>query len=1137
MIRYLLGRSGTGKSKRIREEIARAYDKDRTDNVILLVPEQFSLEASDALIEEAEIQGHIHMDVLSFKRLAHRVLSETGMNHLVEITDLGKTMLLRKAFEEHAASLQVFGRMAGRDGFMESFIRLLSEFKRAEVTPEALEQRIEPLEDGLLRRKLEDITLLYTAFQQKLTDAYVDEEGLYSLLLEKIDQVAFLKDAKIWIDGFNGFTGQEYSILEKLMTRCAYVTVALTVNSDPNASDRETFDATWKTLRRLHQIAKDHDIEEKKTSFPLQGESPAGEHQPREATMVRHLEKALYAYPTETFQGLDNSLMVMKATSKHIEVEMVADQILHKVREHGWMWRDVAVVAADLDTYGLAIKRSFQEHDIPFFMDEKRPVTGNPIIQYVLSLLNTLQGGFLYEDVFRMVKTGLSNLSRAEGEMLENYCLAYGIKGKQWQEAFHKGSEAELEVAEPLRQRLMASLEGANKSLKGRLNVRQRAEALVQHFADRNLYEALDQWTEELRAAQLLDEANEAAQIWNILMEVLDQLVELMGEEAINLKTFIQLLETGFSTYQIGVIPPARDRVLVGSLERSRTHEIKALFILGINDGVLPSAGTPGGVLQDEEKEYLQAEGLELKSDFTTLAMEEQLSIYQTIARPTDFLAFSCALGDDDGKAKRPSILLERVLTLFPDLRAVTDVIPDESLEWSKVTRPAATFKHVVKNMRDQVDGNPTASIWWDVQTWYAQSPQWTEALNRCQAGLFHKNQVSTIGQSHAHALYNTPLHSSVSRMERYVQCPFSHFVQYGLRPSERKEYAVALPDIGTIYHYSLEAFSKVMHKEKLDWFSLERQDCERMIDQVVDEVTGKYGNVVFESNHRYQYLVERIKRVGRRAAWTLAEQVRAGKFIPAAFELAFEDSLDPYTVPPIVIELPSGERIYLEGRIDRVDILKDGDQQFVKIVDYKSGSRRFSLSDAFHGLQIQLIVYLDAILTNKHYLRADELYPSGVFYFKIDDPMIESAGGDREAIEAEIKRTLKMDGLAVEEFHILQSMDESLDAGTKSDVIPVEIKKDGTVSSRSSTIETEAFTALISHVRHLVGQIGQEIVDGKIRIEPCKHSGITSCDWCPYRGICQFDQQFEDNSFRYIRKLSDEEVMDHLVKEEDDLA
>lgn len=1124
MIKFILGKSGSGKSHRILEEMAKAYEKNRTDQLILLIPEQYSLEASADFMDKMDQSGHIHMDVLSFKRLAHRVFEQTGATDRVQISDLGKTMLLRHIFAQHAETLQVYGRMSGRSGFMKTFNRLIAELKRAQVTEESLQRQIEGLEDSLLKRKLEDIALLYRAFETQMHTAYFDDEDVLNLLIEKMDDALFLKNASLWVDGFNGFTQQEYAVLEKLMVQVPNVHIALTYAEDEQGQAQEVFASSAKTLERLQNMARELGLETK-VAFCQRQASESGQA----GSIMEAASSALFSYPLKAYMKEQSKIELYACQSRHIEALMVGREIVCLAREKGYSWRDIAVVTPQIDDYAMDFKRIFHAMNIPYFLDEKRSVMNHPLVQYLLGILRFYAFGYRYEDAFRVLKSGLSDLTEPEIQYLENYVLAYGIKRSAWLSPFTKGGEAEAEEAEKLRLKWIEPLEPLFKKLKKTMSVEDLALNLFKHMERAELHETLTEHTEMLFERGLLDQANESAQVWNATLEILDQLVELIGHDRLEVKEFIKLLETGFASTEVGIIPPARDRVLIGSLERSRSHDIKALFIVGVNDGRLPMVGESGGILSDADKVMLKESGMALKSDYETLSKEEQLSVYQTLSKPSEKLYLSYAMSDSDGKAMRPSVYFERLKKILPKTRVTVELMLAADDPMAYVATPESTLQVLIEQKRSLMDSGKTHAFWDTLENWYEQSAVYAPRYDLIRAGFNHKNQVKPIGKTLANKLYGAPLKSSVSRFEKYVQCPFAHFVSYGLKPTERKRYKIELPDLGTIYHESVERFSMMLDKEKLDWNTLEKKDSDRIIESIIDEVALTYGHHIFDSSSRYAYLIKRIKRVGRRAAWTITSQIKSGQFTPSAYELAFKENGGEESVPPILLELPDGDTILLEGRIDRIDVFEDGESKVVKIVDYKSGSRRFHLSDVFYGLQIQLVVYLDAIIQNAHYLKADSLIPGGVFYFKIDDPMVQMDVYKPEEVASSIRQALKMDGLVVKDVNVITAMDDSMEAGSKSDVIPAELKKDGSVSSRSSAIDAEDFKRLIEHVRHLMAEIGQEIVGGKIKIEPCRYSGVTSCDYCPYRGICQFDQLFENNRYRYMKKKKSEEVLEEL--------
>lgn len=1124
-IRYIFGRAGTGKTSLIFDEIKEGLKNKVDSNFILLVPEQFTLQGEIDLINRIKEPGIMRAQVLSFQRLTYKVFNEVGGLTKRGINELGKLMILRRIFDQYSKELKVYQKAYAQDGFLSSFSSLITEFKRSDISPELLNESIMTIEgDNVLKRKMKDIIFMYTKFNEYMTDKYTDDEDKFNLLVELIDEAEFLQNAEIWVDGFSGFSEQEYRILEKLITKAERTSIALTLDDLNNKpKDRELFEPTKETLNRLRTLAKNHNIKESKTYLK--------EGLGKRAPELQHLEKEFFSYPYKPFTKKTENIECFIGINQYTEIERVATRIISLVRDNGYRWRDIALVNNAMDIYGLTIKRVFTEYDIPFFIDEKRDILNNPIIKLILSTMNIIRRNFRYEDVFRYIKTDFCNLTKDECEILENYVIRYGIQGNKWFEDFIYG-EVDLEEINEIRKTFIAPLVALKEKLKGRNKVAEISTYIFEFLKELDIEEKLEQLISDLRKENKIEYANENTQIWNIVVEVFDQMVEILGDTYINIKEFTKILESGFSEYKIGIIPPTIDQVLVGSLERSRSHEIKALFVVGVNDGILPSSFNDEGLLLDDEKMIIKEKGIPIASDCETRINSERFSIYTALAKPSDYLWVSYALSDNEGKATRPSILIDRLKKIFPKLELKSDVLKgneckDEN-QLEIISRPLPTFKYLIENLRLKIDGHQVDNIWDEVYEWYYNNKEWKAYLDNMIGGLFHNNQESYIGEHRAKKLYSTPLRSNISRLETFVNCPFAHFISYGLKPEERREYRVRIPDIGRLFHDSMEKFAKTLSIQELDWRRLGREKCDEIVENIIEEIAPEFENKVLQSSHRYRYLINRLKRISKRAAWTLTEHIKQGEFLPLKHELGFGEGAHNH-VPPIIIELPNGEQIILEGRIDRIDILEDEEKGYVKIIDYKSGNKKFSLSEVYHGLQIQLIVYLDAVMENQDLLHTSELHPGGVFYFKLDDPMIESNLNDIENIEKEIMKKLKMDGLIAKDINIARAMDKGLEEEGNSSIIPVILKKDGDFGKYSSVLDEEEIHYLIKHVRNLIIEIAGEILRGNIKIEPCKVEDKTPCQYCQFSSICQFDKNLENNSYKKIPKLKDDEVIEKV--------
>ncbi len=1117
-IRYLLGRAGSGKSHRVLQEIKQRLLDNAEEQLILLVPEQFTLQAERDLIQKLHLPGIIHVEVLSFTRLARRVFSEVGGVTRTRLNEQGKNMVLRKMIDEVARDLTIYKKSAGQEGFIPKLSELLSELKGQDIVPEQLLASFTDDEELIIKQKVNDIALIYDHFNQYLQGRYLDTEDFLSLLIDKINASSYLLNSRIWVDGFSTFSPQSLKIIGQLMQAARDITISLTMSYDRRDRDSDLFNLSRDSLQKLQAMAGLHACPQEIIHIDA-AEARAGQNQ----ALIR-LERELYAYPGQVFRESPRDIELFAAANLNSELEYAAAQIVELVRERGWRWKDLAVVCNDMSNYGSLIKRVFDEYGIPSFMDEKRDIMNNAMIKLILSSVDVIRRNYRYEDVFSFLKTGFGGLDHDKVEKLENYVLQYGVCGRQWEEEFTWGQAGLRDELNQARQDFILPLARLQAQISGKKSIAAICRAHYQYLVDLGVQGRLEEWIEKMNSQGRFEVVRENTQIWNIVLDIFDQMVEILGDQEVNLKEYRNILEAGFASQEVGIIPTTVDQVLVGNIQRSKSHDIKGLLVLGVNDGVLPSGQAEEGLFSEVEKEMLMARGVNLGFERHRKHAEERFLIYTALSKPRQYLGLSFALADGDGKALRPSLLIDRLQQLFPSLRVQSDVIKHRPLEMHQVATPVSSYKYLIENLRLHFDGKPVSDFWGDVYTWYQAQEGWRENLNLMREGLFHRNQARTIGAVNARRLYATPFYSNISRMEQFVNCPFAHFVRYGLKPQERKVFTVGAPDIGELLHNSLLAFALQVQRENKNWAELQRPECERIMDGIMDALVPQHGNGIFVSSHRYQYLARRLKRISRRAVWILTEHLQHGDFKPLQYEVSFGPGC-PF--PPIEIELENGERFYLQGRIDRVDLLEEEDGIYVKIIDYKSGSQDFKLSDVYYGLSLQLMIYLRAVMASFKDVPPERLKPAGVFYFKIEDPLINSEAEIIANIEQEIARKLKMKGLVLEDARLIKKLDDQI-AGSSA-IVPVTMTVNGGFTKNSSVLPAAGFAALIRHVEELLRKIGREIMDGAARIEPVKNGQRRACAYCAYPSVCQFDRLLPDNNYKNIRPLKDDEVIARL--------
>ncbi|QUH25644.1 helicase-exonuclease AddAB subunit AddB [Serpentinicella alkaliphila] len=1115
-VTYIIGRSGTGKTFQILNELQNKLIEKNERKLILLVPEQYTLQAERDLIQQLDVEGIISAEVLSFTRLAYYVFKEVGGLTKVKIDNLGKSMVLKRIVNELERDLTIYKKAIKQNGFIDKLNDLIKEFKQYDIAPYDLINNIDRLDENTLKFKLQDMALIYSAFNGYLKGKYIDNEDHINLLIESIEKASFLDEAEVWIDGFHQFTPQTLRIIEKLILKCKNVSVALTYDIKNEAN---LFFLTQRTLFKLRDIAKQHNIDEKFVDLNQNTNIVGIRNQE-----IDHLEKNLYKYPYKPYLNKVNNIHIFAGSNLYSEVEKVATEVIRLLRDHQYRYKDIAIVAANIKGYGPLIKRVFDEYDIPFFIDEKRDIMSNPIIEVILASLRIVYKGYQYVDVISFLKTGFSSLTKSEIEEIENYVLQFGIKGSLWFKDFTIDLNKNLDEINVIRKKVVEPFIELEKSIKGNKTVTEITEALF-YFIDRlRIKEQLEIWINKQKSIGQYDSAHENSQIWNIVMEVFNQLSEILGKNEIKLKEYYKVLESGFMACEVGVIPSTIDQVLIGNIERSRSQNIRALFVLGINDGVLPSVQDEDGILLDHEKQYLQDNGVFLSSNSDSKIVEERFTIYTVLTKPTQYLHMSYAIADQEGRALRPSILIDQFKKTFPLLEPKSDLILNNDQEIQLVSRDRSTFKYLVHNLRKYADMERIHEIWWEVYKWYCSSEKWKEKIDKTIAALFHENQVYYLKGNQSKLIYDKPIKASVSRLETYINCPFAHFVQYGLKAKERREYQLRIPDIGKLYHDVIDHFAKKIKEDGLDWHEITEEQCHNNIEQIVQEISVKFENGVLYSTHKYRYLITRLNRICKRAIWTMIEHIKMGDFKPWGHEVYFGETGE---ISAVEIEL-NDEVIFLEGRIDRVDFFEDETGVYYKVVDYKSGEKEFNLSDVYFGFQLQLMIYLEAMISGAKSANYD-IKPGGILYYKIDDPMISSNETNAEQIIKEINKKLKMKGLVLNDPKIIKSLHKDIEK--HSTIIPVSLNTNGEVSKNSSVATEEEFKVLLKHVRNLVKQASQEIVDGHIKIDPCKKGKTTTCIYCNFKTICQFDKSFNDNKYRIIKELKNEEVIEKLVR------
>lgn len=1134
-LQFILGNSGAGKSHYLYEHIIKAAQEHPEKTYLVIVPEQFTMQTQKELVALSPQHGIMNIDILSFQRLAHRVLQEVGGEKRPILEETGKTLVLQRVIQEEERELGVLAGSLRKTGTVSEMKSLVSELMQYDIRPEQVEDLVQKSQDKpFLAYKLKDIRVIYQGFTDYLKDRYITGEEVLDVLCGRIGESRMMENCQVVLDGFTGLTPIQNKLMRKILALAEKVWVTVTLDEKATRekikSPQNLFHMSGMMMERLEKLAYEERVEIEEDIWI----HPGPHSRFAQAPALEFAERHLFRYRKAQFTEQQEEIQIFTAANPREEMEEIARRIRFLVRTKGYRYGDFAVITGDMATYGSYGRQVMEECSIPYFIDEKHSILMNPFVEYLRAALNMLTEQFTYESVFRYLRCGLSCLSVKETDVLENYCIAVGIRGwKQWQEHWvrrYRGmEEGSIEEINRIREKLLEEIGLFTDQMKQRgLTVEERTRILYEFICRCDIQEKIAQKQKlfEQQGEQALEK--EYSQIYGIIMGLLDKLVQVLGDEKIALDDYRQLLEAGFQEAQVGIIPPTADQVLIGDMERTRLKDIKVLFFAGVNDSVIPKRQGRGGLLSEADREYLESQEIELAPTAREAMYIQKFYLYLNLTKPGCRLYLSYARSSGQGQAQSPAYLIPAICRLFPKLQ----VQESEEQEIRQAEQPGQAVEMLLQGFHQSGEEEPSDE-WKELLGWFLRSPQWKERCKMWIKSAFCRKPEDKIGKSAARALYGNVLENSATQLERFAACAFAHFLQYGLEIEERPEYEFRAADLGNVIHQALEQFSRNLKKHRMSWRNLTDEQRESLIDESVEDIIHDYGNTILESSARNRYMITRVKRILRRTVWALQEQLKNGKYEPGQFEISFamEDQLEA-----IHFDLSEDEKLRLKGRIDRVDRYEDEERIYVKVIDYKSGNTSMDLIALYHGLQLQLIVYLNAALEiEQREHPGKQVEPAGVFYYHVKDPLCEGElDEDEESISRKILQELKVNGLVRSEKKIISDLDESLEPGRKSLVIPVALNKDGSLSRYSQTASREQFHALSDYVNKKITEIGRSILDGEAAVNPYKLRKRTACDFCSYRGVCGFDEKIPGYQYRNLPVFQDEELWEKLCGEDE---
>ena len=1115
-VRFLLGASGSGKSRQIYNEIIQASIKEPERNFYLIVPEQYTMEAQRELVTMHPAGGMMNIDAIGMNRLAYRVFDELGISTGQVLEDFGKSMLIKKILCEQQDTLQVYGSYYDKLGFVDEMKSMMSEIFQYNIKRDTINEIMEQIpEDSVVAGKMQDIRHIYEEFEAFAGERYIVAEQLVELLTRHVGQSKLVCGSSLYFDGFTGFTPVQLELVEKLMTCADDLTFSFTLDDRDqkyeHIKDYELFYLTKTTIKKLTEAAAAAGVEiESPVVLPGTINYRLGEN--RE---LFFLERNLFRSPYQKWKQPLERIHLTATGDAQDEIVFVASTIRRLVREKGYRYKDIAIVAGDLEQASHIYERVMNEYEIPVFIDANACLKANPCAETIRSVLAVLADDFSYDSVFRFLKAGMTDLSFEDIELLENYALKRGVRGySRWNRAVSENYEKTSPVnVEEIRQAFMKMFGDIRKVFADKKAVtKDYVEALYDFLLQIHMYEKLEARKNELYEENRINEGDAYGQIFEKTVRLFDKIEELLGDTKMSVKEFYEIVDTGLSDIEVGVVPPTVDRVLIGDITRSRLNHIKVLFFTSVNDGIVPKAPKKGRILSDRDRDILSDCGLELAPSDKQNSYIEQFYIYTILTKPSDHLYISYHKLSASLESMRPSYLLGRISSIFASLQA-------EEYDAASCM-PDTVNRSLRRILRTEEDDSEDAES--RILTRILTEKGFARELTAIYKGRTYRNVAEQLPPETIALLYGRYLHASVSKLELYARCGFAYFLKYGLRLKEREMYQVDVRNVGVILHSVMEGlFKQVRDTRNNDWENFPEDERMLMVTELVNRAAEESAGDFFEDNARNAYMLQMIERMAQTSAGMLQKHIRLGSMKPGMLEKTFDSAKDE--VGSYLFELPNQIQMSINGKIDRVDVEEEDGTVYIKVIDYKSSTRKLSLEEVLNGEQLQLVTYSAIAYEIEKMIYPDKnIQIAGLLYYSFDDPVIEIESSeidtdteqpefsDQEKLDAERMEKMKLQGFVNESPAVIQKMDHTCNQS-----LPVKLDKNGDIKKSENVVSADQIRTIMELTRENIEELGSQIAEGKIAIEPYKNKSNTGCDYCEFKNICHFDVKNGGNQYR----------------------
>lgn len=1091
-VHFIYGRAGYGKTEYVADGICkRLANGGRT---YLVVPEQYTHIAEHKLLKRVGSISPETVEVTSFNKMISRMESSNGITDI--LSPMAKNIIMADILSY--TELNYFSGTATLSGFSDICLKLIGELKKYCISPELLAEAGKA--EGInprLKMKMDDIVKVYAEYVRRIDIMGFNSDDGATLLAEKIASEEDWSDTVFYFDEFTSFIPQELEIIRQIALKAEEVYITLCTDGE----DHVLFAPITDTTDKIKRMCVKSGIE---VAAPV-----VLRENKKHSRELFFLEKNMFPYPRAVYDDDCTDISLLSAASPYEEIEQTARRIMGLCCYGRYRYKDIAVICSDMATYAPFVKPVFNRYGIPYFIDEKSPAVNHPIVTFVLNIIDIYVNDYRNDDVFAFLKSGLCDGDMDSIYLLENFCRSTNMQKSTWTNEDKWTtliSKSDLSDADAMRicrvrDDVIKPLMAFHNSIKGRHKVSHICRCLYEYLVSIGLVSHIEERLRLFEAEQDVIHGEEYEKIWNIIIDALDALTDVSGDKTVNVGNFRLLLQTALSGYSTGFIPTSLDGVSIGNITRSKMDDVKVLFVLGANDGVFPAPPVTGELINDDDKLILAENGIELSADGKTRAFFERFFIYSVFTLPSELLYISFSRSDSSARALRPSFVLSDLRRMFSGLKVESDIVEsdDDFGQMEYVNSVAPTLEKMIEKITEYKNGGNISNVWFDVYDYFCRNFDFGTKLKEYYS---YTNEAGYIDRELMSQFVPDEFYTTISRLQRYRSCRFSYFLEYILRLKNKGEFDITAMDTGSFVHGVIERLCRDMGGDGYTFSTVTDEYVYDKIDGFIEEFIKELTENSAYISKRKTYLIKRLRGSVFRCFSLIREHICASKFEPLGYEMRFDDD----NIGCIEFELSEGRKAKITGVIDRSDVYHGEDGDYIRVIDYKTGSKVFSLNDVFYGLDIQLFVYLNALVGSK----ANYRY-GGALYFKVDDPIFKADNKyDEDKTDKEIASELRMKGLLLSEEALLDATDPS------------------TVSGAKKTTYNN-FVALDKHLRRVIKNLCEDMSKGRIDMRPYSKKSFSPCQWCAYKSVCGFDVSKKGNNYEYIDTLKDNEIWETI--------